>query len=92
VATPKKLLYVATLLAANPEFLLTSSEAATYLRLSPGTLAVWRSHGRGPKFLLVATQVRYLKVDLDAFVASCQTQRKVSPDVGRPVQKRRGRR
>ena len=83
---------IAELLKANPDFPLLTSEAALYLRLNPGTLSIWRCQKRGPHFVLVGTGVRYLKKDLDEYIASCQTRRVVSPDVGRPVEKRRGRR
>jgi hypothetical protein len=65
---------------------LNTDQAATYLQVSPGTLAVWRCLGgnRGPRFVLAGTLPRYVKSDLDAFLLSCTTKKKVSPNVGRP--------
>jgi len=90
--TQLNLFRIAELLKLNPDFPLLSSEAALYLRVVPGTLPVWRSQGKGPRYALVNSQIRYFKADLDEFIASCKTRRVVSPDVGRPVKKRRGRR
>lgn len=71
---------------------LTDPQASMYLQLAKGTLSVWRCKKLGPKFVLVSKSPRYLKTDLDAYIASCQTQRKVSPNVGRPVGKGKKRR
>jgi hypothetical protein len=46
-------------------------------------LLEWELRNR-PKFVLVGTLPRYLKSDLDAFLLSCTTKKKVSPNVGRP--------
>ena len=49
--------------------LLTSSEAARFLRISVGTLAVWRCAGRyNLKFVKVGSKVRYRMEDLEAFL------------------------
>lgn len=49
--------------------LFTPKEAARYMRLSPGTLAVWRCTKRYPlNFVKVGRAVRYAKSDLDAFL------------------------
>ena len=48
-------------------------QAASYLEkrhnipATPGTLEVWRSLGRGPRYKKVARWVRYDKNDLDCF-------------------------
>jgi len=51
---------------------LTTKEAAAYLRLKPGTLEVWRCHGRGPKFQKIGgRRVLYDFADLVEFARSC---------------------
>ena len=45
-------------------------DAAAYLNLSPGTLEVWRSLGRGPRYCKVGRRVVYRREDLDSFLAS----------------------
>ena len=47
---------------------LDTDGAASYLAMSPKTLAVWRSQGKGPTYKLVGERlVRYHRDDLDAF-------------------------
>jgi hypothetical protein len=51
---------------------LNTKQAATYLKeigtpFSPGTLEVWRSKGRGPRYRKVCNRVIYLPADLEAF-------------------------
>lgn len=48
--------------------LLTTFEAARLLGISPGTLANWRSKGRGPVFVKLGAAVRYWQRDLAEFV------------------------
>jgi len=53
---------------------LNTKAAANYLArrgapYSPGTLAVYRCTGRGPKFWRVGSRVFYLDADLDAWLA-----------------------
>lgn len=49
--------------------------AASYLNekcnipVTPGTMEVWRSYGRGPRYRKVARWVIYAKTDLDRFAA-----------------------
>lgn len=50
--------------------LLTAVETATRLGISERTLANWRSLGRGPRYGVLSTRVRYRETDVDAFVAS----------------------
>jgi len=49
---------------------LSTQEAAAYLGLSPGTLEVWRSLGRGPRYRKFGRRVLYEFEDLDAYSAS----------------------
>lgn len=55
--------------------LLTRSEAAKFLRVSPGTLSRWAAERRGPRFVKLgagdAGSVRYRREDLDQFVIDC---------------------
>ena len=46
-------------------------QAAQYIGIKPGTLAKWRRHGHGPRFLRIGhNTVRYRKADVDAFLES----------------------
>ena len=48
---------------------LTNEEAATYLGVTKGTLANWRSEGTGPVFHKPTDKlVYYFKEDLDAWI------------------------
>ena len=49
--------------------LLNTEEAARYLRLSPGTLIVWRSRRQGPPYVKIGGRVFYLPAELDAFIS-----------------------
>ena len=44
--------------AADPEALLTKTEAAALLGLRPATLCTWRSRGLGPAFLRIGPGIR----------------------------------
>jgi len=49
--------------------LLTSSEAARFLGISVGTLAVWRSTGRyNLRFVKIGSRVRYRIADIEKFI------------------------
>lgn len=50
--------------------LLTTSEAADYLRQTASTLAHWRSSGSGPQFIRLGRRVVYRKDDLVSYVDS----------------------
>lgn len=51
------------------EDLLTTSEAAAVLKVSPGTLPTWRYRRVGPPFTRVGTRfVRYRRADLHAWI------------------------
>ena len=49
----------------------TETEAAQHLGLSIATLRAWRHRGRGPRFVRFGRAVRYLRLDLDAFIRAC---------------------
>jgi excisionase family DNA binding protein len=49
--------------------LLTTHEAASYLRLSPRTLENWRVRGSGPRFHKFGDKVLYEQHDIDTWVA-----------------------
>jgi len=48
--------------------LLNRREAAAYLKVSPHTLANWKSQGRGPRALKVHSLIRYRQAELDAWL------------------------
>ncbi|MFZ5564615.1 MAG: helix-turn-helix transcriptional regulator [Thermodesulfobacteriota bacterium] len=50
--------------------LLTTVEAAEFLRIKPNTVEVWRTQGRGPRFVKLGGAVRYRTADLEAFIAA----------------------
>lgn len=52
----------------KPTELLTTEEAAKYLRLSPRTLERYRVTGEGPRFLKVGRLVFYRQSDLDEWL------------------------
>lgn len=49
--------------------LLTEKEAATVLKLSPKTLALWRYQSTGPAYVRLGGSIRYRPEDLAAWVA-----------------------
>jgi excisionase family DNA binding protein len=49
--------------------IMSTREAANYLRVSPSTLEHMRIVGRGPKFFRIGRQVRYRLEDLERFAA-----------------------
>ena len=53
----------------QPE-ILTTQEAAQYVRLGKPTLERYRVTGNGPHFALLGRAVRYRKSDLDDWLAS----------------------
>ena len=48
--------------------LLTTAEAAAYMRLKPQTLSKWRSGGRGPSFCRIGGCVFYRVTELDQYI------------------------
>jgi excisionase family DNA binding protein len=47
---------------------LTVKEAAEYLRLSKATLDIWRTAGKGPRFIKAGKRVLYDSRDLDRWL------------------------
>jgi len=43
---------------------MTTKQAAKFLKLAPGTLEVWRSQGKGPRYHKAGGRVLYLPEDL----------------------------
>lgn len=63
----------------SPDALLDPKEAADVLRVSSGTLSVWRSTKRYPLvYIKVGSKIFYRRSDLDAFIRS----REVHPEIG----------
>lgn len=52
-----------------PIDLLTTDEAAAYLKLSPRTLEHWRETGSGPNFVKLGRAVRYSRATIDGYLA-----------------------
>jgi predicted DNA-binding transcriptional regulator AlpA len=50
--------------------LLTQAETALLLRLSPTTLATWRSRGGGPRFVKLGDAIRYDLRDIETYLQS----------------------
>ncbi|MHC0430674.1 helix-turn-helix transcriptional regulator [Streptomyces sp. O3] len=51
--------------------LLTPKQAATYLSVSPGTLANWRYRNEGPDYVKLGSRcVRYRPTDLELWLTS----------------------
>ena len=48
--------------------LLTTEEAAAYLRMRPQTMVKWRSLGTGPFFVRVGGRVFYRHAELDHYL------------------------
>lgn len=54
---------------------LNTRQAASYLKeqhavpVTPGTMEVWRTYGKGPRYRKVARWVVYSRTDLDRFAA-----------------------
>jgi excisionase family DNA binding protein len=53
-----------------PQTLLTSREAAEFLRCSLRTLDRERADGRGCPFVRIGRRIRYRRADVEAFVAA----------------------
>lgn len=51
--------------------ILSTHQAAQYLRLGPSTLEKWRVFGTGPIFIKLGTRrIGYLRSDLEAWLAA----------------------
>jgi excisionase family DNA binding protein len=48
--------------------LMTTEEAAAYLRIKPQTMTKWRSQGKGPYFVRIGGSVFYRLTELDSFI------------------------
>jgi|Deesub1362B_J571_1020462.scaffolds.fasta_scaffold58691_1 predicted site-specific integrase-resolvase len=48
--------------------LLTEKEAAEFLGIARGTLANYRSAGKGPPYVKIEGTIRYRKADLEAYI------------------------
>jgi 5-methylcytosine-specific restriction protein A len=53
---------------AEQQELFTAPEAAAFLRYEPTTLAVWRSHAKGPAYVKFGRTIRYRRRDLVEWV------------------------
>lgn len=53
----------------TPDGRVTRTDAATYLGLSPRTLANWKGRGIGPRSVRVGGRCFYRLAELDAFIA-----------------------
>jgi excisionase family DNA binding protein len=51
-----------------PKPLLTDEETAKVLKISKGTLPVWRCNGKGPRYVKVGSHVRYRIQDIDEYL------------------------
>lgn len=52
-----------------PEYL-TPTEVADLLRVNRRLLDAWRHEGRGPSYVRVEGNIRYPRVDFEAYIAS----------------------
>lgn len=53
----------------NEGLVVNERDAAALLGLSPSTLRIWRSNGKGPRFARISSHcIRYRREDLHAFV------------------------
>ena len=60
---------------------LNTLDAAEYLGVKRGTMEVWRSLGKGPRYIKLGTRVVYEIDDLDAFAASHVVETKDTADI-----------
>lgn len=63
-----------------PDGRLDNNNAALYLGLSTKTLAMWRSHGKGPKFIKRG-RIFYYREDLEAWIKEKSVKRNSTSDV-----------
>jgi predicted flap endonuclease-1-like 5' DNA nuclease len=61
---------------------LTSIEAAARLRVSPNTLANWRSQKNGPPYLKIGGRIRYASTDLESWLSRACRQAEPQPGAG----------
>ena len=48
--------------------LMRTNDVAALLAVSPQTLALWRSHGRGPDYMKLGKVVRYERAAVESFM------------------------
>lgn len=63
-------------LMTDGQIYFTPKEAADFLRFSSVTLAIWRSEGRGPKYLKMGPSIRYQRGDLEFWANATSIGRK----------------
>lgn len=51
-----------------PDGRMTSKDTAFYIGLSDGTLANWRTLGKGPKFTKIGGRIYYYKSEIDCWL------------------------
>jgi hypothetical protein len=56
--------------AINPDELVADTVAAPMLGVMPGTMAIWRSKGKGPAYVKTGRTVRYWVRDLHQYIAA----------------------
>lgn len=61
---------------SEPQQFFTAPEAASLLRYSPATLAIWRSRAEGPVYMKIGSSVRYRRRDLEAWVTMSESERR----------------
>lgn len=56
-------------MANEPQTVLNERQAAKYLGISEGTLRLWRSQGKAPRYFKAGVKmVRFLRSDLDLWI------------------------
>jgi excisionase family DNA binding protein len=50
---------------------LTPDEVAERMRITRGTLANWRSRGKGPKFIRFGQRILYSEQQISRFIEEC---------------------
>lgn len=58
---------------------LNERQAAKYLGVSPGTLRLWRSENRSPRYFKAGKLIRFRKSDLNAWIEACLSAPTVCP-------------
>jgi len=52
------------------EQMFTTAEMSAILKVSPRTMERWRRESRGPRYIVVEGQIRYLQSDVDEYLAT----------------------
>ena len=50
------------------QVVMTTIEAAAFLKMKPATLEQWRWRGCGPRFMKVGRSCRYRRADLESYL------------------------